>query len=422
MSYIWNRFQGRNTHRDINIQGSDFKNARSPYVTATEGAPTADVNKIMLPLFGVFDDDDGQTQQAGNYGATIFGALALQIEDELPPTTTIVDEDYLPPTIAAAAQTGNLSLVEDDILEVHVEEDSATEQRSVPPKLFLVTKNDVDEDLISFVIEEADNNAVNVSRSSVVDNNLNTEDDISFVIEDADNNALVASRTGTANVVVNTEDDISFVVEESDDDTRVSPRVVTANDISSNNEEEALTPSLEDADISTQPYLRLVPAPATSDADADDLPIVPPPPTPPQTRFVSVVTGGGAVGDEEIEPEKATFRVLATHLDVLVYASMLPVHVVERGNLVILVAQFTGDPAEVFFSYMKPGEQRPHVDPGFGQRDSRIRRTGEGVYTYVIDTEGFSAGNIQWHFWGTGEHQASGFGKVEIPPRPAQLL
>lgn len=148
---------------------------------------------------------------------------------------------------------------------------------------------------------------------------------------------------------------------------------------------------------------------------------VTPPPTPPQTRFTSVLVGGGAISDDTA-PEEASFRVRTTSLDVHVYASMLSVDVVERGNLVFFIAQFTGDPDEIYFSYMRPGEQRPIVDPGFGRRGSSIQRTGEGVYTFVVDTDGFTGGKIHWHFWSVGAHQASAFGEIVVPARPAQLL
>lgn len=115
--------------------------------------------------------------------------------------------------------------------------------------------------------------------------------------------------------------------------------------------------------------------------------------------------------------------VLPTHLAVEVRATMLAVDVVvERGNNVTFLARFSGEPDEVFFSYLKPGSQRPHVDPGFGEPGSSIRRVGEGIYAFIIDTSGFRGGVLQWHFWGAGAVQGSEFGEVVIPDRPAQLL
>lgn len=118
-----------------------------------------------------------------------------------------------------------------------------------------------------------------------------------------------------------------------------------------------------------------------------------------------------------------TIEISASMLAVSVNATMLPVEVVERGNLIYFVATFAGDPDEVFFSFIRPGEKRPAVDPGYGQPDSKIERVSDGVYVYVLDTTGFSGGRVQWHFWGTGANQASKFGEdIEIPIRSAQLL
>jgi hypothetical protein len=117
--------------------------------------------------------------------------------------------------------------------------------------------------------------------------------------------------------------------------------------------------------------------------------------------------------------------VTATALEVDVRATMLEVEVVERGNIIYLIAPFAGDasvPGEICFSYLPPGQHRPVVDPGFGCRGSRIEHTGRGMYMYAIDTTGFRGGVLTWHFWGTGAHQASQFGEIVIPERPAQLL
>lgn len=122
-------------------------------------------------------------------------------------------------------------------------------------------------------------------------------------------------------------------------------------------------------------------------------------------------------------PSSDTVEVSATFLPVAVRATILSVLVVERGNLVFLTAPFDGDPDEVYVSYLPPDERRPVVDPGYGQRGSRIERLAEGVYFYTIDTRECRGGVLQWHFWSEGvEHQKSAFGEVRIPERPAQLL
>jgi len=155
-------------------------------------------------------------------------------------------------------------------------------------------------------------------------------------------------------------------------------------------------------------------------------PVTPTPPSPPApsppTKFVLGGMEPAEVG--WLEYELPLVQVCVTTVDVIVRATIVDVQVVERGNLIFFIATFSGDPDEVYFSYLPPQKNRPRVDPGFGNRDSRLNRQSEGVYAYCIDTTEFAApgGVLQWHFWGTGKHQASQFGVVKIPARPAQLL
>lgn len=118
----------------------------------------------------------------------------------------------------------------------------------------------------------------------------------------------------------------------------------------------------------------------------------------------------------------ALVAVEVTSLPVAVRATILPVQIVERGNLAFFLASFAGDPDAIYFAYLRPGEGRPRVDPGFGQPGSRIERIGDGNYLFTLDTTGFRGGRLTWHFWGEGESQASAFGEIEIPSRPEQLL
>jgi hypothetical protein len=115
--------------------------------------------------------------------------------------------------------------------------------------------------------------------------------------------------------------------------------------------------------------------------------------------------------------------VHATSLTVEVRVTVLPVEIIERGNVIFFIATFAGDPSSVFFSYIKPGENRPNVDPGFSQPGSQIAHLdGEGTFMVHIDTTGFTGGMLRWHFWSEGINQASEFGEVVIPDRPPQLL
>lgn len=153
-------------------------------------------------------------------------------------------------------------------------------------------------------------------------------------------------------------------------------------------------------------------------------PCAPVPPTPtPQTRFVQY---GGSLNpgidfDELIKPRRLV-EIRRSSVDVEVRANMLVVDVVERGNRLVFIAKFEGEPDEVFFSYIKPGKKRPIVDPGYGHPDSSILKVGDRTYAVSIDTTGFEAGTIQWHLWGTGVYQASDFGEIVVPARPPQLL
>lgn len=143
---------------------------------------------------------------------------------------------------------------------------------------------------------------------------------------------------------------------------------------------------------------------------------------------------GGALGgageawwhDKVVEPG---YSVEPTSLRVIVRATFIGVRVVERGNKVVFTTTFSGKPDEVNFSYMRPGEQRPRVDPGYGQPGSAIESDDGVTFSFVLDTTGFPPGRLRWHFWGTGEYGASAFDSdddpdsvIVIPDRPKQLL
>lgn len=103
---------------------------------------------------------------------------------------------------------------------------------------------------------------------------------------------------------------------------------------------------------------------------------------------------------------------------------------VDRGQPVIVTVTFVdGDPDEVNFNYLRPDDERPYVDDGYGQAKSRITRVGEGVYRYVISTQGFAAGKGVWHFsakWHErrdgGHDAASIFGDYHVNAAPVQLV
>jgi hypothetical protein len=107
---------------------------------------------------------------------------------------------------------------------------------------------------------------------------------------------------------------------------------------------------------------------------------------------------------------------------------------VDRGQPVIVTVTFgeldaPEDPDDVYFTYTQPGEERPHVDDGFGQTRSRITRLGRGVYRYVISTRDFKAGAGMWHFFGEwqvprelGHDEAHIFGAFFVNDAPQQLL
>lgn len=103
---------------------------------------------------------------------------------------------------------------------------------------------------------------------------------------------------------------------------------------------------------------------------------------------------------------------------------------VDRGQPVMVTVLFgDGDPDEVYFSYTRPGEERPYTDDGYGQPKSRIIRMGPGCYRYVIATKGFKSGPATWHCSGEwhnpladGHEEASIFGAYHVNPAPEQLL
>jgi hypothetical protein len=108
-----------------------------------------------------------------------------------------------------------------------------------------------------------------------------------------------------------------------------------------------------------------------------------------------------------------------------------PSIVVDRGQPVIVVVSFCDDDPDlgVYFSFTKPGEERPYTDDGYGQPRSKITRLGRGIYRYVIQTSGFEGGDGVWHCHGEwsearpdGYDAASIFGEYHVNHAPAQLL
>lgn len=143
----------------------------------------------------------------------------------------------------------------------------------------------------------------------------------------------------------------------------------------------------------------------------------------PQPKIIGPGWEGFGEGEGAGDDIECPFlEVVATCLDVEVCATFLDVLCVERGNLIDFIATFPGEPEEVHFVYTKPGHNRPIADPGFGRPGSKIVQIEPCVYVYTIDTTGFEGGPIDWHMWGTGEHQRSAFGSVEITVRKPQLL
>lgn len=98
----------------------------------------------------------------------------------------------------------------------------------------------------------------------------------------------------------------------------------------------------------------------------------------------------------------------------------------QRGRPLAVVCTFDGVPAEVFFSYIRPGEARAVVDPGSLHSGTKIEQLDEHglVYRYVIDTRGFRGGKLKWHMWSEAGCVDSKFddNDVEIEYAPAQLL
>lgn len=150
-----------------------------------------------------------------------------------------------------------------------------------------------------------------------------------------------------------------------------------------------------------------------------------PTPSPPLLVSRSSPVGGGAAWwqrEDEQPRDDSLVRVVVSSVDVEVRATILDVQVVERGNLIHFIAEFEGDPDEVHFVHIRPGEHRPVADAGFGHRDSKILRVRRGLYVVVVDTTGFNGGTLRWHFFSRGNFQASDFGEIQIPAREAQLL
>ena len=265
------------------------------------------------------------------------------------------------------------------------------------------------------------------------------DDESAAPILDDDAALTVAPRPVLTSVPRQADEEFVVPIEEDEDhrqpvSLRLLPTVVP-----SPQNEDALSPILDDSDSlhRVAPRRQLVAVPRQDDQGEE----IPPPPQPQQPE-----SGGDSwryrlrrylrqVRDEDIDQILTEYDladkdfeygfdvgVVASSLNVTVYARVLNVEVVERGNLVYFVAKFGGEPDEIHFVYTRPGENRPIVDPGFGREGSGFVELSPGVYVFTLDTTGFDGGTLEWHLWGTGEFQGSQFGAIEISYRKPQLL
>ncbi len=104
----------------------------------------------------------------------------------------------------------------------------------------------------------------------------------------------------------------------------------------------------------------------------------------------------------------------------------VPIEIVDRGNPVTIDIALDHDPEEVYFCYLKPGEEQPTFDAGFGQPGSFLVQTAPGMYRYVIETTDWplSPPDAWWHFWGVDEnrHAVDKWGRLWIRGGPQQML
>ncbi len=87
----------------------------------------------------------------------------------------------------------------------------------------------------------------------------------------------------------------------------------------------------------------------------------------------------------------------------------------DRGQPVIAIVTFPHMPDAVYFSYTKPGSNRPYVDDGFGEMKSQIVQLSPNVYRYTFSTKGFEAGIGEWSFMGEWDEQLpDGYDEVVV--------
>lgn len=99
--------------------------------------------------------------------------------------------------------------------------------------------------------------------------------------------------------------------------------------------------------------------------------------------------------------------------------------VTKKGNTIFLTANFSEVPDEVHVVYTQPGDETPIVDPGFGQRGTKIWCLNEEgtSYQFSIDTNGMDPGKIAWHMWGVlPHHEEHDDGEEIVLGRKSQLL
>lgn len=430
------------------------------------------------PTTVIIADEDSNALAAPK----IATPVAVSTDEDLVQQTTIVDEDTDNQSAMPRKPIIGTAVSADEEMVTALDEEAA-QAHTAPRKLYAVlgavdeeTAVVLDDDSIGGVIapkslpaslsasadEESpttvifsDEDVVQapVARLRLVPQLPATEHDETSIVFDEDATPATASPRANASATANADTD------------EISQQPVTVVDDSDSPASGIAPARLSLVPLSLEDELAIAPAPLALDEDAsaiaavaparlflvtgdsEELPPDPPSPTPnadasaggtwfwppPQlpvedttAEFLdeveSLATQNRIQVESTLDESVLVGAVATTGLAVEIYATYLEVEVIERGNLVLFLATFTGDPGAIYFAHVRPGESRPRVDNGYGAAGSRIARIGDGVYAVSIDTTGFEGGSLHWHFWSEGAHAASSFGAVEIKKRPPQLL
>ena len=283
MALIWNGFRVQNFRCIGGVTRTDqFWWRRGELVTTTEGAPTADSNKYMLPLQLALEDDDFTASGAVAVAPRSLWAVPMSSDDDIAPSWLDDAQGVQPPPpvllrLVAPAPAG------DDDLPIGLDDDAGAAppsgaRRAVP----IAPTGDEEASPSGLEDDVASASPVPTPRLVLVPNTA--DDELPIGLEDDDVQAPPQARAASFIVGVQADEEASpSGLDDDDAPAVISPPLLRLVPVApAPPDEDAQPTGLEDDAGAAPPPSRatLAAAPAPSSDEELPRPTPPPPPTP----------------------------------------------------------------------------------------------------------------------------------------------